>query len=93
MCIHQILPWILYSGQEKSVEVLDIEVPQDVESAESMQSRLDASLEVDVLNVSPKMKLFSGATAPGLRIRSGPSFTVSIFAALLFRISYYINAL
>lgn len=55
-------------------------MPQDshdvVDTDESMQDQSEASL--DVIDQSPKMKFFSGATAPGLRIRSSPSFSVSI---------------
>ena len=73
-----------HTGQEKSLEVVDAELaeePEPVNSSSAEQGEptvVPAAPEGSEPQVcKPKMKLFTGKAAPGLRIRSEPSFIVS----------------
>ena len=85
---------ILYSGEERAVEVLEPEPAEGEEEedegeverdhaaggAEEEEEHPSVSEETQELpeSLKPKMKLFSGNLAAGLRIRAEPSFLVSI---------------
>lgn len=68
--------WIFYVfvGQEKYIEVLPSEDLETEADEQMVEDQIEPTLESISL---PKMKLFSGKTAPGLRIRKAPHLTVS----------------
>ena len=82
----------MFSGEEKAVEVLEPEPAEGEEEEEEGEVEEDhaaggaeeeeqpsAGEETQELpeSLKPKMKLFSGNLAAGLRIRAEPSFLVS----------------
>lgn len=69
------------AGKEHSLEVVELEqeVKEEMPTSEQeSEDQLDSPvLDSSVLELcQPKMKIFHGRTAPGLRIRSGPTFMV-----------------
>lgn len=72
-------------GQEKSVDVLNVELPQDHDDISKLkQEQLESTSVVDQISPVSRMKILSGTSASGLRIRSSPSFTVSCIACIIY---------
>lgn len=74
-----------FAGKKQSLEVLESEPEQedevleeDVPNGEDIQELSPAPDGSALELCQPKMKIFHGQTAPGLRIRSGPSFMVRL---------------
>ena len=76
--------YLALTGQEKPIEVLEPELPPDdtEDETEADEVMVEEQPPVSEEKTEPtplvKMKLFSGKTAAGLRIRRAPSLTVSV---------------
>lgn len=68
---------VLESEPELKEEVLDEESAEEKEPQETSLSPEGSALELS----QPKMKIFPGDSAPGLRIRNAPSFMVRFFSS------------